>query len=475
MKRTLAVCIVFLCAVSASAGTITSISPTSVKVNSGEQFLTIYGSGLGTVVVFDGPAGHFEVTTNANFTTHVATWVPLEIMRKSGYYNVFVRGGTGDSNVVVFEVQGFKFWPFVIIAPDVLWVQPLNREGAYVKYEVFPYGGEDPNPRIDCFPVSGEFFKMGRTIVNCNGVNAYGEKAQASFAVVVQDTVAPTVYVPREPIIVSAPTRDGAYVQFDAKAYDDLYGDILPECTPRSGSLFPIGKTTVTCTATDLDLNIGYGTFIVDVRGEVKWYPLTLSVPQSISVTARTPEGANVDYKVSSDGELPEITCYPKSGAMFPIGTTTVVCDAIDRYGMRGHAEFPVHVVDPKGPFIEKLYATPDVIPADGRMHPIQVVVSAVDEFDPLPVCSIYSVTSTQRIDHGDLDKDQSDQYLITGDLTVDLRGAYSRTDRAYDIWVGCQDYFGNRTVASTRVVVPYGSGSTAPSPTGTKRKGPRG
>ena len=132
VKRTLVVCVFLLFALGASAGTITSISPSSVKVNSGEHFLTIYGSGLGNVVVFDGPAGHFEVNTTASFVGSVAAWVPLEIVGRSGYYNVFVRGGTGDSNVVTFQVQGFKFWPFVIIVPEVLWVQPLNREGAYV-------------------------------------------------------------------------------------------------------------------------------------------------------------------------------------------------------------------------------------------------------------------------------------------------------------------------------------------------------
>lgn len=479
MKRTLVVCVLVLCALGASAGTITSISPASVKVNSGEHFLTIYGSGLGTVVRFNGPAGIFNVNTTANFVGSVAAWVPLEVLRKSGLYSVQVLGGTGDSNLVTFDVQGFKFWPFAILVPDLIKIHPLNREGAYVKYEVFPFGGEDPSPRIDCFPASGEFFKMGRTVVNCNGTTAQGEKAQASFAVLVKDEIGPTVYAPREPIVVKAQSREGAIVDWDVKAEDDIWGSVIPSCTPQSGSLFPIGVTQVTCMATDLEDNMGFAVFDVEVLGEVKWYPLELKLPQNIYVHARGPEGTVVDYKVDSSGERPEITCTPKPGSIFPIGTTTVVCDAIDMYGMRGHGEFLVQVIDPKGPFIEKIYATPDVLPADGKLHPVEVTVGAFDEFDPRPACSIYSVTSNQRIDHGDLDKDQSDQYQVTGDLTLNIRGSYTRTDRYYDVWVACTDFYGNSTNASARVVVPAPFGAGAGSPTGEpttrRRPGPKG
>ena len=38
------------------------------------------------------------------------------------------------------------------------------------------------------------------------------------------------------------------------------------DCTPRSGSSFVIGDTTVTCTATDIDTNTATATFVVRVR-----------------------------------------------------------------------------------------------------------------------------------------------------------------------------------------------------------------
>lgn len=476
MKRTLFAVVLLLCAGSALAGTITSISPASVKVNSGEWFLTIYGSGLGSVVVFDGPAGHYERNTNANFVGSVATWVPEAIIRTSGTYTVYVRGGTGDSNVVNFTVQGFKFFPFVIIAPEILRAQPFNREGGYVKYDVFWAGGESNDGRVDCFPASGDWFKMGATTVRCTGSNSAGEKAEASFDVFVHDDVAPVLYLPREPIVVNAQSKEGAVVDFDSKAYDDIWGDVATECTPRSGSVFPIGVTNVQCTATDLDANIGNGTFTVEVVGEVKFYKLDLIAPSGIVVDARSIEGEYVDYKVDvkgTDDPRPEVTCDPKPGSLFPVGLTVVTCDAIDMWGMRGHAEFQIEVRDANAPFIEKAYANPDLIPNDGRLYPIEIVAYATDDLDARPVCSIFAVTANQNIDLDDDDNEKLYDWNITGDLTLELRGEAVRTDRTYNVWVGCTDFYGNRTNTTARVVVPVGSGQSTPSAP-KRRAGPK-
>jgi HYR domain len=480
VKRSLLAFVLGLFAVSATAGTITSINPSMVKVNSGEHFLAINGSGLGSVVVFQGPAGTFERNTSANFSGTVHVWVPESVVRTSGLYNVWVKGGTGDSNVVQFEVRGFKFFPFVIITPEVLRAQPLNREGGTVKYNVFWAGGESDDGSVDCFPASGDFFKMGVTTVKCSGRNSAGEQAEASFTVEVIDQVAPKLEVPREPIIVKWTQREGAVVEFDVKAYDDIYGDLVPECTPKSGSMFPVGITNVQCNATDADLNIGHASFVVEVVGELKPYELTVKVPKGIYVDARSAEGEIIDYKVGVSGTedpSPEVNCVPKPGSRFPVGTTEVVCDAIDRWGMRGRGIFPVEVRDTKPPFFEKLYATPDVLENDGEIYRLEVAAVASDEIDRAPVCSIFAVTSNQDIHLGDDDSDKEYDWKITGDLTLELRGEAIRVERYYDVWVGCQDFFGNRVNGTARVRVPTGSGQSEPAPTtpSKRRAGPKG
>ena len=75
--------------------------------------------------------------------------------------------------------------------------------------------------------------------------------------------------------------------------------------------------------------------------------PPVIIVPGDITVDATGPNGAVVSYAASAvddvDGSVP-VTCVPPSGSTFPIGTTTVSCDASDAAGNSANASFNVHV-----------------------------------------------------------------------------------------------------------------------------------
>jgi hypothetical protein len=61
---------------------------------------------------------------------------------------------------------------------------------------------------------------------------------------------------------------NGAYVSYPAaSATDNVNGTLIPVCNPASGSPFPIGTTTVRCTATDRAGNTGEASFDVTVVG----------------------------------------------------------------------------------------------------------------------------------------------------------------------------------------------------------------
>jgi Tol biopolymer transport system component len=68
-------------------------------------------------------------------------------------------------------------------------------------------------------------------------------------------------------IDVDATGPGGATVSFAPTASDDHDPSPSVSCSPVSGSLFPIGDTTVDCTATDTAGNVGTGSFTVHVRG----------------------------------------------------------------------------------------------------------------------------------------------------------------------------------------------------------------
>ena len=471
MRKVLVAVLLSLVASSAFAGTITSLSPSKVKVNSGEHFLTAFGTAPGNRLIFDGPAGHFERDVTATFSDRVVGWVPEPIILKSGVYTVKVRNASGiETNALNFTVEGFNFFPLAILVPDLLLVQPKTREGAFVKWEVFAVGGEDPNPQWRCDQESGAFFKMGDTVVNCEAWNLKDERVSASFKVSVADRVGPVVTVP-EDIRVSAKSFEGTVVEFKATAVDAIWGDAEVQCSPASGSMFRIGKTVVSCKAVDLELNEGASAFIVDVVGDTQPGSLELILPGPIQVEAKDPRGAEVSYEIKVKGTKdpdPVVNCLPKSGSLFPLGTTVVNCDVLDHEGAWGQGAFEVSVLDVNRPEVSFIKPSPDRIAADGRMWPVTIDVEVKDDLDLSPLCSIICVTANEKIDADDEDKEGSGDYEVLEKeekLTVLLRGELVRS-RIYNVWVGCSDFFGNINHTFTQVMVTSNAaGQEAPKP----------
>lgn len=66
---------------------------------------------------------------------------------------------------------------------------------------------------------------------------------------------------------VDATEPAGAAVTFTASATDLVGGPVPATCTPPSGSVFPIGTTTVACVATDSSGNSARASFDLHVRG----------------------------------------------------------------------------------------------------------------------------------------------------------------------------------------------------------------
>ncbi|MBC8252108.1 MAG: HYR domain-containing protein [Candidatus Nitrosopelagicus sp.] len=78
------------------------------------------------------------------------------------------------------------------------------------------------------------------------------------------DIVAPQVLVP-ENIVVNTDVMTGEIITFNPTAVDNVDELLTPTCTPQSGSLFPVGVTTVVCTATDAAGNANTNSFTVTI------------------------------------------------------------------------------------------------------------------------------------------------------------------------------------------------------------------
>ncbi len=84
---------------------------------------------------------------------------------------------------------------------------------------------------------------------------------------------------------VNATSGQGAVVTFVPTATDDRDGNVAVTCLPASGSGFPIGNTTVTCSATDSDGNPSTASFIVTVNAN-GFTPLAPLAPAGLSASA---------------------------------------------------------------------------------------------------------------------------------------------------------------------------------------------
>lgn len=81
--------------------------------------------------------------------------------------------------------------------------------------------------------------------------------------------------------------------------------------------------------------------------------PPTLQLPDAITREAQGPAGAVVDYAVTASDDTdpsPTVSCLPPSGVFFPLGTTQVACNAVDRAGNRAFGSFAVTIVDTTPP-----------------------------------------------------------------------------------------------------------------------------
>jgi len=227
-----------------------------------------------------------------------------------------------------------------LACPSPLTVPATSLDGAVVTYSTTATGGVPPLT-VNYTPPSGSTFPIGVTTVQCTATDSIGQTAQCSFTVTVPTPPALTLACP-SPLTVPATSLDGAVATYSTTAT----GGVPPvnvNYTPPSGSTFPVGVTTVQCTATDSIGQTAQCSFTVTVPAPPA---LTLACPSPLTVPATSVDGAVATYSTTATGGVPPVTvnCTPTSGSTFPIGVTTVQCTATDSIGQTAQCSLDVTV-----------------------------------------------------------------------------------------------------------------------------------
>ena len=238
--------------------------------------------------------------------------------------------------------------PVIEDVADIL-VGAVTAAGATVNFAT-PQATDVGVVTVSCDAVSGSVFPIGSTTVTCTATDDANLSATEIFTITVADTTAPDI-TPVDDITVEASQSGGAGVTFTAPTANDLGTDLDVTCTAfdppvtvQSGDFFPIGTTTVTCTASDASGNTASESFDVTVADTVA---PQLDLPDDITTILDDVAGALIDYTVTATDVAdpsPTVACNPPSGTVFPVGTTTIECTATDTSGNSANGSFDATV-----------------------------------------------------------------------------------------------------------------------------------
>ncbi|MDE0959791.1 MAG: HYR domain-containing protein [Planctomycetota bacterium] len=207
---------------------------------------------------------------------------------------------------------------------------------------------------------SGSAFQVGTTTVVYTAIDSAGNQSSTSFDVTVLDATPPVIVTMPPGMTLSAPLGACQVVATWAEPEaTDCVSSLFSSDFP-SGSLFPIGTTPVTYTATDPVGNSSSASFTVTVLDVEA--PQIDTIPASLTVDS-TPGSctglASWEPATASDcSTISSIEPNHASGSAFSLGTTTVTYTATDVHGNSSSASFQVTVLDAEVPTITDVPAS---------------------------------------------------------------------------------------------------------------------
>ncbi|XP_071824179.1 uncharacterized protein [Apostichopus japonicus] len=243
-------------------------------------------------------------------------------------------------------------------------------------------GGVQPIT-TSCNPSSGSDISSGQTFAICTCVDNAGETETCFFNLPAAENIPPTVDCSGLDITRMAPFgASGVTVLLPSCRASDNSGTVLPmNQSPRSGSFFTIGSTTVINTFEDACGNTATDTFIVTVNPEIRLVDITCPsdgtggnevAPGTFIATWSNP------ICTGSSGTL-STSCDPASGTPVGLGTTVVRCSCTDVRGQRDECTFAIFNADVMPPSVD----------CSGRDEVVMVLPPARGATVMLPSCEV--------------------------------------------------------------------------------------
>ncbi len=213
-------------------------------------------------------------------------------------------------------------------------------------------------PALISGPASGAVLAVGVYTVTYEVSDLSGNTAECSFTITVEDDESPVITCPDDIVVDAASGECDAVVTYGLPTVDDNCGIASTTLIegPASGSLFPVGISTIVFETTDVNGNSETCSFTVTVNEDV---PPVITCPDDIvQANSQGLCGAIVNYNLPEASDdcgdvIISLIEGPVSGAEFPLGSTTVTYEATDISGNSVSCSFQVTITDEEAPAFE--------------------------------------------------------------------------------------------------------------------------
>ena len=296
--------------------------------------------------------------------------VSLKYQTTSKEYVEFLRdenttNNWGDTLYNLWASHG-KSYP-VAMAEDSLFLEPLNQNTPPIALCRSVTIAADSNCQADVSIDDGSYdpdgdsinrtqtpagpYPLGQTSVSLIVTDSNGSADTCQSVITVIDSMPPSVNCPANIQTGNDPGECGAVVDFEATATDNC-SRVTVVASPSSGSLFPVGETTVEAIAIDSSGNADTCYFLVTVD-DVE--PPVISCPDSLVVSndpGQCQAVVNYDVSATDNCAVASLITSPASGSAFAVGRTSVEVVAVDSTGNADTTSFDVIVNDNEDPVI---------------------------------------------------------------------------------------------------------------------------
>ena len=237
------------------------------------------------------------------------------------------------------------------ISPAIAAPSDLQIEASHIENNLIDLIGVRASDDVEITSITNdapEVFPLGETIVTWTATDSSGNSAFDSQQILVIDTTSPSITVPSD-IEVEIYDKMGIEIDTGIAVSEDIV-DSQSTITNDAPTVFPLGETIVTWTATDSSGNSASATqtiTVVDTTAPV------LIAPEPITQEAINDVANPVRIGISESTDIMEITKITNDAPeVFPLGETIVTWTATDSSGNSASATQTITVVDTTLPAI---------------------------------------------------------------------------------------------------------------------------